>query len=167
MMKEYQRKQISRMIRGFTLVEMLLVATLLGLLAAVAIPKMGQLFRDQKSERALLDTAMLNQALGMWRADNPSLDIYNGTDGAISSYTWSTMDLAELAQRYEMAGVGFARQGPTGLGETAFALIAPYAGQATSSTPYLIDVAGEELWQDHVYIFDTATEQFKPTGLSN
>jgi prepilin-type N-terminal cleavage/methylation domain-containing protein len=160
MQTKTHRNPLTKFNLGFTLVEMLLVAALLGLLAAVAIPKMSQLFEDQKYERAALDVELLNQALSMWRADNPSLDLYNGTDGAVTTQQddWDAAALTELGDKYTQYGFAFNASGPTGTAEAAYAVIRPYMGQA-SSKAHLIDLIGEDVWSEHYYDFDTAASQ--------
>ena len=67
------------------MVEMLVVVLILGLLAGVAVIKLGAVYRDQIAAKARVDVDLLNKAIKDWRADNPSLDFAAEVDVSASA----------------------------------------------------------------------------------
>jgi general secretion pathway protein G len=67
----------ARLQRGFTLIEVLVVVTILGILAAIVVPKLMDRPDEARIARAKQDIAALGTALNLYRLDNygyPSTD---------------------------------------------------------------------------------------------
>ena len=60
----------SRLVRGFTLIEIMVVITILGVLAALIVPRVVGRTDDAKIAAAKQDIASIMQALKLYRLDN-------------------------------------------------------------------------------------------------
>ena len=72
--------------RGFTLIEVMVVVVILGLLAAIIVPRVMSRPDEARAVAARADIAAINQALKLYRLDN-------------SFYASSEQGLAALVQR--------------------------------------------------------------------
>lgn len=66
--------------KGFTLVELVVVILILGILAAVAVPKMFNKFDDARGNSAKTSLSIVRDAIEMYRANNDGAN--PGTDEA-------------------------------------------------------------------------------------
>lgn len=71
-----RRRQVSK-IRGFTLIEIMVVVVIIGLLAAVIVPQVVGQVEKARISKAQQDIASLETALTMFKLDNSK---YPGTD---------------------------------------------------------------------------------------
>ena len=76
-----RRRQVSK-IRGFTLIEIMVVVVIIGLLAAVIVPQVVGQVEKARVSKAQQDIASLETALTMFKLDNSK---YPGTDQGLQS----------------------------------------------------------------------------------
>lgn len=76
--------------RGFTLIELVVVITILGVLVAIAIPAVGGYVDDAKKKAARADAKNIQTALIMYKAENGAypavISDYAGLQAAIKNY---------------------------------------------------------------------------------
>ena len=70
---------MSQRVRGFTLIELMIVVAVVAILAAIAYPSFNEQVRKARRSDALAEAGRMQLALERWRADNPS---YASTSGA-------------------------------------------------------------------------------------
>jgi general secretion pathway protein G len=76
------RPQPSRGLRGFTLIEVLVVVAILGILAAIVVPRIMDRPDEAKRVAAKADVSALVQSLKMYRLDN---GFYPSTDQGLAA----------------------------------------------------------------------------------
>ena len=76
-----RRRQVSK-IRGFTLIEIMVVVVIIGLLAAVIVPQVVGQVEKARVSKAQQDIASLETALTMFKLDNSK---YPGTDQGLQA----------------------------------------------------------------------------------
>ena len=71
--------------KGFTLIELLVVVAIIGILAAVAIPKLLAAIEKAKEGVMKSDMGALNSSMQMYMMNNPSNDFVVATSGTVSA----------------------------------------------------------------------------------
>lgn len=76
--------------RGFTLIELVVVITILGVLVAIAVPAVGSYVDNAKKKAARSDAKNIQTALVLYAAENGDYP----ADTAVEDYTWlrNTLD---------------------------------------------------------------------------
>jgi len=78
----HAKHRFGRSTRGFTLIEVMVVVVILGLLAAIVVPKVMSRPDEARVVKARADIAAITQALKLYRLDNA---IYPTTDQGLSA----------------------------------------------------------------------------------
>lgn len=81
--------------KGFTLIELMVVIVIIGILAAVAIPRFMGAQDRAKVGAAENDINSVRQALGLYEIDNSSFDITATTYGALTTAIEGYMSLPD------------------------------------------------------------------------
>lgn len=71
--REEQMKTQSRVIGGFTLIELMMVSAIIGLLASIALPKFANMIIKAKEARVRGNLGMVRSAISIYYADNEGL----------------------------------------------------------------------------------------------
>lgn len=94
-------------LRGFTLVELVIVVVILGVLAAVAIPAAGSAGRQARLRSLHADTRELQTAIERYAAEHQGLTPAHGPDGSVDgSGDEFARRLTELTDDLGQSGVG-------------------------------------------------------------
>ena len=95
-----------RKISGFTLIELMMVASIIGLLAAIALPKFGDMIIKAKEARVRGDLGMMRSAISIYYADNEGqfpVEILanNLLPGALTPKYIDAMPIVKIPRRHE------------------------------------------------------------------
>ena len=71
-----KRKEVTKMRKGFTLIEVLVVAVIVAILAAVAIPAYNQYIKNSKEKVALNFAATVSQSAGTYYSQSQTTPTY-------------------------------------------------------------------------------------------
>ena len=136
MMMQTIRKRLNQ--KGFTLVELMVVIAILGVLAAIAIPRFNESTAKANTARIQADLRTIDSASVQYQADNGKMP---ADLAALKNYL--TTDTAKL--KSPKGGVYLKADKPTPIdAETAYGVNA--TGRGT------LDVSGEKVAEDFGYV---------------
>jgi len=96
-------RRIYKREEGFTLIELLIVIAILGILALLAIPRMGNITETAKERADEANRRTLISAAAMWYAQNPGLsDTWNEGSGDWEDYLQEWPKHPEENKKYEV-----------------------------------------------------------------
>lgn len=66
---------MSKQIRGFTLIELMVVVAVIAIIAAIALPNFQEQARQGRRSEAMSEVGRVKLGLERWRADNPTYGV--------------------------------------------------------------------------------------------
>jgi len=114
--------------RGFTLIELMIVVAIIGILAAIAIPKFADLVRKSQEGRTKGNLTTIRSALSVYYGDNEGIFPYILNSGLTSGEKY-------LKEMPKIVVPAFTDQGNTGHGETqAVSTLTDYAASSVTDS---------------------------------
>ena len=105
--------------RGFTLIEIMVVVVILGILAAIVVPKLLDRPDQAKVTKAKVDMKGLEEALGMFKLDN---GFYPSTDQGLEALV-TIPDTGRIPQKY--ADGGYLKKVPLDPWNSSYVYLSP------------------------------------------